>query len=141
MKINAVTHGALRILMACGDGQPVTRPEIAARLGFSEASITKSCNALVHAGLLVGRRGRGGGYRLARPAEDIPVLAVIDIFEADGPLFACRFRDSETCRITRVCKLRRACEAANLALRAELETISVADFALDHRDDLAAGHS
>lgn len=135
MKINAVTHGALRILMACGDGRPVTLAEIARRLGFSEPTVAKSCNQLVHAGLLVGRRGRGGGYQLARAPQDIPVLTVIDLFEADGPLFACRFRDSQSCRIADACRLRQACEAANEALREELARISVADFALDHADE------
>ena len=32
MKINAVTHGALRILMICGDGEAVSLPEMARRL-------------------------------------------------------------------------------------------------------------
>jgi Rrf2 family protein len=36
---------------------------------------------LVRAGLAVGTRGIGGGYRLARPRSEITVLDVVSVFE------------------------------------------------------------
>ena len=128
MKINAVTHGALRILMICGDGEAVTLPEMARRLGMTEARVAKSCSALARAGLLVGRRGRGGGYQLGQPAAQISVLSVIDLFEPDD-MRICGRLDAGACRD---CAFGDACAAACRAMRAELAAISVADILLDH---------
>jgi len=129
MKINAVTHGALRILMICGDGEAVTLPEMASRLGMPEARVIRSCNALARAGLLVGRRGRGGGYRLGRPAEKISVLSVIDLFEPEDDMRICGRTDASACRN---CALAPACTEAYRAMRDELAAISVADILIDH---------
>ena len=129
MKINAVTHGALRILMICGDGEAVTLPEMASRLGMPEARVIRSCSALAHAGLLVGRRGRGGGYRLGRPATDISVLSVIDLFEPDDDMRVCGRADTSACQN---CPLAGACTEAYRAMRDELAAISVADILIDH---------
>lgn len=129
MKINAVTHGALRILMICGDGEAVTLPEIASRLGMPEARVVRSCNALAHAGLLVGRRGRGGGYRLGRPAAEISVLSVIDLFEPEDDMRVCGRADTRACQS---CPFGGACADAYRAMRDELAAISVADILIDH---------
>ena len=128
MKINAVTHGALRILMICGDGEAVTLPEMARRLGMTEARVAKSCSALARAGLLVGRRGRGGGYQLGQPAAQISVLSVIDLFEPDD-MRICGRLDAGACQD---CAFGDACAEACRAMRAELAAISVADILLDH---------
>ncbi len=129
MKINAVTHGALRILMICGDGEAVTLPEMASRLGMPEARVTRSCNALARAGLLIGRRGRGGGYRLGRAASEISVLSVIDLFEPEDDMRVCGRSDTRACQN---CPLAGACVEAYQAMRNELAAISVADILIDH---------
>lgn len=129
MKINAVTHGALRILMICGDGEAVALPEMAGRLGMPEARVIRSCNALARAGLLVGRRGRGGGYRLGRPAAEISVLSVIDLFEPEDDMRICGRAGTGACD---TCLLGDACVQAYRAMRDELAAISVADILIDH---------
>ena len=130
MKINAVTHGALRILMICGDGEAVTLPEMARRLGLPEARVAKSCHALARAGLLVSRRGRAGGYRLGQPAADVSVLTVIDLFEADDEMRICGRTDDTACP---TCPFAGPCLDAYRAMRDELGAISVADILIDHR--------
>jgi Rrf2 family protein len=129
MKINAVTHGALRILMICGDGEAITLSEMASRLGMPEARVTRSCNALARAGLLVGRRGRCGGYRLGRPAAKISVLSVIDLFEPEDDMRICGRADTRACDS---CSLAGVCAEAYRAMRDELAAISVADILIDH---------
>ncbi|MCW2318427.1 Rrf2 family protein [Rhodoblastus acidophilus] len=131
MRLNAATNGALRILMLCREDRPLTMPEMMRQLGLTEALVIKTCNELMQAGMLVGQRGRGGGYRLNRPASSIGALDIIDLFEAKQNLFPCRVGESGECRILSVCKLRRACEKAHAAFRGELETLTVADLALD----------
>lgn len=129
MKINAVTHGALRILMICGDGEAISLPEMAGRLGLSEARVAKSCGALARAGLLTSRRGRGGGYRLGRPAAEISVLTVIDLFEPEDDMRVCGRSDTAACR---TCPFAGACGEAYRAMRDELGAITVADILIDH---------
>ena len=66
----------------------VATAEIAAALGVSEHHLAKVHQRLARAGLILGTRGPGGGFRLARDAEDIRLL---EVYEAvDGPLPAMR---------------------------------------------------
>jgi Rrf2 family protein len=47
---------------------------------------------LVRAGLVANRRGRNGGYRIACPAEQVSLLAVIEAIEGDGRRRTCVLR-------------------------------------------------
>jgi Rrf2 family transcriptional regulator, nitric oxide-sensitive transcriptional repressor len=129
MHMNPSTNGALRILMACrhAEGRPLTMPEMVKRLGLSESLVVKACHELMRAGYLDGRRGNGGGYRLARPAEAIDVMEIITLLEDEERLFPCRMRSDGECRIAGVCLLRRACEAAHEVFKAELRGWTLAD--------------
>ena len=66
----------------------VALADIAARQDLSQAYLEQLFTRLRREGLVVSHRGPGGGYRLARPAEQ---LAVADIVTAvDEPLEAVR---------------------------------------------------
>lgn len=67
--------------MARADGRPVTVAEVAEPHGIPAAALAKVFQQLVRAGLAVGTRGIGGGYRLARPRTGITVLDVVSVFE------------------------------------------------------------
>lgn len=67
-------------MAAAGPG-PVTVAEVAVRHGIPEAALAKVIQRLVRAGLAVGSRGVGGGYRLAREASAITVAEVLGPFE------------------------------------------------------------
>ncbi|MGO8738490.1 RrF2 family transcriptional regulator [Rhodoblastus sp.] len=131
MRLNAATNGAMRILMACRVDRPLSMPEMARRLGLSEALVLKTCNELMQAGYLIGQRGPRGGYRLAKPPERTVALEILDLFEPQENLFPCRLHQDGQCRIVALCKLRAACEAAYAAFREELARLTLADLALD----------
>lgn len=133
MHLNPSTNGALRILMICqkNQGRPVTMPEMSRDLGLTESLVVKSCHELMRAGYIRGRRGNGGGYRLARPAEAIDVMEIVELFEGEENLFPCRLRQEEECRIVVACRLRKACERAYEAFKTELKGWSVADIAAE----------
>ncbi len=86
-----ITLSARRALVAAlemaGAGpEPVTAAEVAARHGIPETALAKVIQRLVSAGLAVGSRGVGGGYRLAREASAITVAEVLAPFEPpDSP--------------------------------------------------------
>ncbi len=58
--------------------------EVAARQGIPLPFLAKIVPALTRAGLLRSQRGAGGGIILARPAEKITLLEVVEAI--DGPL-------------------------------------------------------
>ncbi len=56
---------------------PVCLSEIAASQHLSLSYLEQLFGKLRHAGLVTSMRGPGGGYRLARPAADVPIAAII----------------------------------------------------------------
>jgi Rrf2 family protein len=66
--------------MARADGEPVTVAQVAGPHGIPPTALAKVFQQLVRAGIAVGTRGIGGGYRLARPRRDITVLDVVSVF-------------------------------------------------------------
>lgn len=84
---------AVKTLMACA-AQPerlFRKHEIAQMLGASENHLAQVIHQLARKGFLATQRGRAGGLRLARPAEQITLGEVLRRFEADLPLL------SQTC--------------------------------------------
>lgn len=67
--------------MSIAGDEPVTVSGLARRHGMSPTALAKVLQQLVRAGLAVGARGVGGGYRLTRPASTLTVLDVICVFE------------------------------------------------------------
>lgn len=131
MQTTACTRAALRILVACEleDGEPLTMPQMATRLGISEALVVKACHRLMRAGYIAGLRGRGGGYRLARAADAISLFEIVQLFEDENDLFPCRLRADGPCRLAAVCRLREICAEAWDAYSTTLAHASIAEVA------------
>ena len=92
MMISTRGRYALRVLvdLAEQDGERyITLKEIAERQEISEKYLESLVKSLVRAGILEGLRGKGGGYRLARRAEDIRVLDVLRVMEGELAPVAC----------------------------------------------------
>jgi Rrf2 family iron-sulfur cluster assembly transcriptional regulator len=63
-------------------GQPVRAGQIAARLGLPANYLSKILHALTRFGVLESERGPHGGFRLARPPEQLSLAEVMAPFEA-----------------------------------------------------------
>ena len=74
---------AAALAMARAGDRLVTAAEVARSDGAPEAVLAKVFQQLVHAGIAVGARGAGGGYRLSRGPSQITVLDVLSAFEPD----------------------------------------------------------
>ena len=55
--------------------------EIATELSLPPQFLTKILRVLTAKGVLISQRGRSGGFRLARPADQITLLDVVDPFD------------------------------------------------------------
>lgn len=97
------------------------------------ACLAKQLQALVRAGVLTAATGPRGGFRLAKPADEITLLAIVEAVDGASPFYVCneirrRGRGAvppEQCR--RTCALAAAMGDAERAWRASLAETTVAD--------------
>ena len=90
MLISTKGRYALRVLVDMAEHQSeghIPLKEIAERQDISEKYLESIVKELVKNGILSGVRGKGGGYRLRRPPEQINVGDVLCIME--GSLVPC----------------------------------------------------
>ncbi|MBS0234696.1 MAG: Rrf2 family transcriptional regulator [Proteobacteria bacterium] len=128
MRLTAMSDYSLRVLMYLGssDDRLCTIAEIARAYGISENHLMKVVNRLGQSGLVETVRGRNGGLRLGQDPQAIRLGEVLRATEEDFDLVEC-FGPDDTCRITRVCRLKHALRRALKAYLAELDGWTLAD--------------
>ena len=89
----------------------------------------KVVNALTRAGYLTAVRGRSGGVKLARKAEDIRLGDVIRMTEPDFALVEC-LGSGNTCVITKCCRLPGVLSEAMAAFLSTLDKYTLASIAI-----------
>ena len=120
MLISTRGRYALRILTDLAEnenGGTVTLREAAARQQISEKYLESIVKDLVRGKLVEGTRGKGGGYRLARPAEEIGVLEVLRLTEGTLAPVACLGEGSEPCPRAADCRTLPLWEGLDKAVR------------------------
>ena len=98
---------ALRVMIDLAEqgGQgPVPLHAIAERQGMSKKYLEILMRDLVEGGLVRGASGRGGGYRLCRPAEEYTVGEIIERMEGTMASVACLADGAEKCPRSNCCK-------------------------------------
>jgi Rrf2 family transcriptional regulator, nitric oxide-sensitive transcriptional repressor len=128
MKLTSFTDYTLRVLMylALEPDRLATIQEVAQAYGISENHLMKVVHHLAKTGVVESLRGKGGGIRLAMPAEKIRVGRVVREAEGGGPIVEC-FSDHDTCRITPECRLAGVLARAFKALYESLDRYTLAD--------------
>ena len=107
MRLNQASDFALRILMLLADQKdPLTVDEIATGLDIAKSHTMKIVAKLVKAGILLSLRGRTGGVRLGKKADEIIIGDVVRIVEADFAIVECMLPDHQTCLFLPSCKLK-----------------------------------
>ncbi|NLD11613.1 MAG: Rrf2 family transcriptional regulator [Clostridiales bacterium] len=107
MKISTKGRYALRVLIDLAEhnsGEFVPLKEIAARQDISEKYLESIIVVFSKAGLLIGHRGKGGGYKLAKPAENYKVGDVLRLIEGDLAPVTCLDGTHNTCPRAAACK-------------------------------------
>ena len=78
--------------------------DIAERQGISKKYLEIIVRDLVNGKLVTGISGKGGGYRLSRKPEDIPVGEVIELTEGKIGSVACMENGAEPCPRADMCE-------------------------------------
>lgn len=129
MRLTKHSDYALRVLLyvASAEGRQVSTEEVSAAFKISSHHLVKVVGKLGKAGFLEIKRGRLGGFRLARPAEDIRLGAVVEATEPDFAFVACLEPGNQSCVLTGSCGLVRPLREAQQAFIAALDNYTLAD--------------
>ena len=139
MKLTAYTNYALRTLQLAALKAPdrVRVDDVVRVHGLARPHIVKIVHELGRAGYLRTIRGRGGGFTLARPAEEIVIGDVVRLTEGPLDLVECFNPDRNTCPLIGICRLSRALQEATRAFMAELDDLTLDEIAANRNDLLA----
>jgi Rrf2 family nitric oxide-sensitive transcriptional repressor len=135
MRLTTRTNLAMRTLMYCAvnTGRNIRTSEVAKATNASENHLGQVINMLGQTGFIDTVRGRGGGIRLARGAEDITVGGVFRVFEAGAPFAECFDPKECSCPLISVCRLKGALGEALMAFYRSLDAITLESLVKDNR--------
>lgn len=123
-----------------GDGL-IPLAEIAQRQGISEKYLESIVTTLSKAGFIVGQRGKGGGYRLARPARTYTVGSILHLVEGTLTSVACLDDgDASTCPLRDQCRTLPMWEELDQIINEYLDSKTLQDL-VEQRAGNSAGFS
>ena len=128
MRLTSHTDYALRVLMALAlqPDRNVPVSTLAEQFRVSLTHLQKVVQHLGQQGWVSSARGRGGGVRLARPAQDIRIGDVIRSVEPETGLVECHADGQSDCPLIADCALSQALTVAQDAFYAALNKQTLA---------------
>lgn len=130
MKFSVKTEYGLRAMMELalrnGDGL-IGAKEIAARQQIPERFLEQQITALKRAGLVMSQRGASGGCSLARRADEITVLEVIEALDGLVIDMNCIGDKVHNCSQFAHCVIQEVWQESQLKLREYLRSVTIAD--------------
>ncbi|WP_249872246.1 Rrf2 family transcriptional regulator [Oceanobacillus saliphilus] len=130
MQLKKYTDYALRVLIYTGtkpDKELASIKEISEVFSISQHHLGKIVFELNKMGLLETVRGRNGGIRLAKPAEEINIGLLIRRLESDFNLLECFDKETNHCVISPACTLKHTLNRALHAFFKVLEEYTLKD--------------
>jgi Rrf2 family protein len=127
--LSATARYALRALshLAADPGRSLRGRELASETGVPANYLAKLLLTLGNAGIIEATRGIGGGYRLARRPEQIPVSEIVELFDKEVTNPPCLLGLREVCSDEDPCCAHASWRAAKLAYLAFLQGTTLAD--------------
>ncbi|WP_252178414.1 Rrf2 family transcriptional regulator [Endozoicomonas sp. 4G] len=136
MKLTKYTDYALRILIYSvlqPQARLISIQEVTEVYDLSRNHVMKIVQRLGQEGYLTTVRGKGGGFRMRRSAEEVNLGAVVRMMESSLVLVDC---DEPVCRISSNCRLKRVLADAMSAFMAVLDGYTLADL-IENRTELS----
>lgn len=128
MKYSKSTRYALYAAMQMAlSNEPVTVSQVAQRYAIPRGALAKVFQDLVRAGIAVGARGIGGGYRLTRAPGEVTVLDVIAVFDPPRPEGHCLLANpgEEDCADTPDCRIRQLFDEVDEIARCTFASVTL----------------
>lgn len=104
-------------------GGPATAPRIADDLSVSRDHLSKILQHLVKVGLVSSQRGPRGGFTLARAAEDVTLLELVEAIEGPWKMPRCVFGD---CGCQGICAVNAITQRLHEDIHSTLATTTLA---------------
>jgi FeS assembly SUF system regulator len=130
LRISKLTDYATVVLAALAE-QPEkvqTATALAEHTHIAAPTVSKLLKQLQRAGLVTSTRGLHGGYQLSRPATQISAAAILTALEGPLALTDCSAGHGH-CGIEQTCRVGRAWQRVNHAIRRSLHEVSLAQLA------------
>jgi Rrf2 family transcriptional regulator, nitric oxide-sensitive transcriptional repressor len=119
---------ALTYMALLSEGQMTSISQVTEVYGVSRNHMVKIINQLSRVGLVTAVRGKNGGIRLGKPAEQIRIGDVVRQLEPLS-LVNC---SSDFCHITPACRLKQVLNQAVQSFLNELDNYTLADMIQDN---------
>lgn len=116
------------VFLAANDSGPCSSDRIASTTKVPSGYVSKVMRDLVVAGLAASQRGPNGGFTLARTADTITILDVVNAVDPIRRISACPLGRSSH---TSLCPLHSALDKAIEQIEGSFRAISVADLLTD----------
>lgn len=135
-----VEYALHSLLILASRNEPVSVRDLARYQQLPERFLAKIFSRLKAARIVLGTEGISGGFTLARPAEDIPVLQVLAAVDPERALFACAeirqncaLFDERTPRwaVAGSCRIHAFMQEAERKLKEVLASKTIADLACE----------
>ena len=130
MLISSRGRYALRVLVDIAEHQSggyISLKEVAERQEISEKYLEAILKVLVKEGILVGLRGKGGGYRLNRAPHQIAVREVLELTEDSLSPVSCLQPGAAPCSRAADCRTLSLWQGLDQTIREYLSGYSIAD--------------
>jgi Rrf2 family protein len=133
MKLSVRGEYALRALLVLGlnyGGNVVRIQAISEQQNIPRKFLEQILNDLKSLGVVDSKRGAGGGYKLSRPPEEIPLASVIRHMTGALAPVSCvsdRFYERCTCPDEARCAIREVMKEAREAVVSIMERVTVAE--------------
>jgi Rrf2 family protein len=130
MLVSTKGRYALRVMLELAQSDPnayLALPVIAEKQGISEKYSESIIAVLSRAGLVDGLRGKGGGYRLNRPAADYSVGEILRLTEGSLAPVTCLEGEENICPRAGQCTTLPMWEKLNGIINDYLDGVSLSD--------------
>lgn len=130
MMVSTRGRYALRVLIDLaerGTEEFVPLKDITKKEGISKKYLESIMTLLSKNNMVEGVHGKGGGYRLNRPAKDYTVGMILRLTEGDLSPVACLAPEAEICQRAEICKTLPMWKGLKKVVNDYLESVTIED--------------
>ncbi len=137
MKITSRGRYALKVMIDIAEQNTddfVKLNDVAERHNISEKYLESIIASLTKAGLLIGVRGKGGGYKLSKKPEEYTVGSILKITEGSLTPVSCLDCKPNSCISVTECRTLPLWQGLDKVIDDYLESVTIADLAFNKND-------